>query len=60
MNRHPRTIRVRDLPVARPGWTERYRPLVDAARVVGLTAFLLGMLGIGFLYLWLPAPEGAR
>ena len=36
---------------ARPGWRDRYRPLIEVVQVVGLAAFLFVLLAAASIYL---------
>ena len=45
---------------AKPGWSQRYAPLIEAAKVIGLTAFYLGGMALMYVYILVLAPAGAR
>lgn len=54
-------IRLEEFGIPRPGWPGRRRAIARLVlQVAGLTAFLIGMLGLALVYLWLLAPAGPR
>lgn len=55
-------IRLSDIDpsIPRKGWPGRNRAIaLLAVKVVGLTAMLIAFLVVGFVVIWLGAPEGA-
>lgn len=44
---------------AKPGWTDRYAPLIEAAKVIGGGLLFVALLGGMSAALWLLAPAGA-